>query len=263
MILSWLTWIWSTPEDFTEDDVSLNNFPDLKFTDKKRTIVNQSSHKDFRSLCTGMSTISACLSFANKPEVQQQLHDLLSFLRSLPIPYIIWKWRDLKLGVSGTLKFWNTISNTKMMYVKTYIWSDFCREIQRKGYCVVWWHLFAPWLSADRKDNAVIDAKDYDDPYWWHAVCMYWSDRYSWKTPDTYPYHKNNIYEVKYWSDLVKNWIFYDECYAILPVGEYNIIEIKRKKRHEQLKTASILCYMDTKKPWYKKAFDIYNNMSF
>lgn len=254
----WLNGIWNTDKDFLWSDVSINNFDNLKETDKIWVTVNQWSWawNEYRSACTIISTYSAILSYFNMKEKKEDKKFILDYCVKNWYNYVWWTMLE---WTKYCIKAWNELyPDKKMMYVRCDIWDDFFLEITRKWYCVLMWLYWDSEYSKQRWLDWVITLRKTENKTGWHQISTYYKKEYT--HLNTYPLHENNEYRVLHLLDLVNDWCYDKYWYAVLPLWNYSLDNLKQKKKLQQINVMSILTAKTSLDETEKKTLmEIYN----
>lgn len=228
---NWVLWIWEDERDFIAwEDVDIKKLKEIPYQDRVWKVVDQ-NYGDYTHACTMMSTYSWILSIFNKEEKEEEKEEIIK--EAIKEWYKVGDGRWTRLWVKTACKVWNTKNlNKKVMYIKTYVWSEQYKIAIEKGLPIVHSYRTSSWYWIDRRKDWIVDWKGFDNFTGWHAIVGFGSERgLELEHLNTYPKRKYNQYGVRHLSELVKNWVYYPWCYIIAPVDTKNQIEeIKKRK---------------------------------
>ncbi len=230
-IVDWVLGVWEDDRDLIAwEDIDVRKLKGLGKQDKIRKTTDQ-SYGQYTHACTMMSTYWGILSIFNMDTQEAEKEEIIK--EALDNGYKIKQGRWTRLGVKYACKVWNRLHpNKKVIYLKTYIGSEQWKIALEKWFPIITSYKTSSWYTRDKRDNGVVDWKDFNNFNGGHAIAAYWSEDSSvaWEHVNTYPKNKYNDYKVRYGYDLVKNGVYYPWCYIIIPEDEWNLEEAKKRK---------------------------------
>jgi len=267
MPTSGVTWFGESSTDFLAgSDIDIDKLMKLPIDDKTWAAVDQ-SFGNYTHACTMMSTYSSILSLFNMKEKKSEKDAIIAAAQKKW--YRIWHWWVISSGVSVSCKTWNTLHpDKKVLYFRTNINDGNFNTVLNKWYPAVTWFRTSYAYYKDYKKDWVVDWKSFDKFNWGHAITAFaWRGTSSWTHLNTYPRGTHNIYDVKFWADLIRTWTYYPSSYIIIPEGKYNVDNIKKKKLvGEIMKLNSELRHMSssqTTKDMLKASNDYFRKAGF
>ena len=216
-----LTEIWSSENDFLLwADIIIKDRPTLHTQDKIRVAVNQALGI-YKQTCTMMSTYSAILSLYNM-EVDEKLKKKIVMYAVENEWYEIGKGWRLKQWVDAACHVRNEEHpDKKVMYVRSVIGNDDFNQALWKWYPAIMGYKTSTEYALDKSDDGIVSIKDATKFRGGHAITGYKSEQGNdWMHLNTYPNRKHNEYEVKNGIELMKNNVYFNSTYFILPTND-------------------------------------------
>jgi len=227
-ILNWALWVWESDKDFLIWNT--DELPKLEIQDNERYEYNQWNSLD----CTLYSSFWALSDLMNYRFNTEEISDIVN------MSYLRWrkrnKWWQTALWVKCVCDYWNNKFPYKpVAYYRLQLLSDTVVESLEKWYTIIVTYKGNSNYNADYIADLSLDKDSFWTPTYWHATTMITKNNI---IKDSYAWSKNskwqdiNKYVIKAsLENLVKNGVFYSNCYLIVKLSsEDRLEELKRLK---------------------------------
>ncbi len=225
--------------DFIAGDVTVQNIPDVR--DHVIPKLNQWNYDLSGSACTmvwPMIQTGRLLNIDFKPS---EMLNLIQWCINNAWYVAGYGW-GTDQGTNSMRKWHNeTDPHRQIFYMKGFFSDPTFQEALRKWHILGFTYKWNKEYNDDYRSDLVLDGTDFPDPTYGHRPggVMYMESGKI-MVQDNYEWSKSNVYELKDIDALIKNGVFYQTFYLILPVQSIteDIEAVKRKKLMEKsLKT--------------------------
>lgn len=122
------------------------------------------------------------------------------------------KWRRLYKAVDLVRNFWKKEYNPNVSSYCVDINSDEFWLVINKGYSIVTWYRWNKSYNLDKNDNCVLDDTEFWTSTYGHCIRLTkkWDEIF---VVDNLFWIPCNVYKIKDFKQLVKNWIFFNKWY--------------------------------------------------